>query len=268
METAVIGAGYVGLVQGAGLAALGHRVRVGESSEAKLAMLEAGQVPIYEPDLDRLVSDGTSSGLLSFHRSNVEAVRDAQVVFIAVPTPQAADGSADTTVIEAVVGEIARSLRHGTLVVMKSTVPVGSAGRFQAALDEAGAVATVLSNPEFLREGSAVADFFHPDRVVIGTRNQDAAEIMIELYRGLDAPVVVTDPVSSEMIKYGANAYLASRITFANAMANLCANRSAQTPGMCCWVWVTTAESVSISSIPVPDTAARASPRTPEPSWR
>lgn len=222
METAVIGAGYVGLVQGAGLAALGHRVRVGERSEAKLRILESGQVPIYEPDLDRLIADGLASGLLSFHRSNVEAVEHARVVFIAVPTPPAEDGSADTTIVEAVVAEIGPALQPGTLVVMKSTVPVGSAARFQDMLDEAGAGATVLSNPEFLREGSAVADFFHPDRIVVGTRSQAAAEVMIELYRGLDAPVVVTDPISSEMIKYGANAYLAARITFANAMANLC----------------------------------------------
>lgn len=222
MQTAVIGAGYVGLVQAAGLAALGHRVRVGEQSAAKLAQLEAGEVPIYEPDLDRLIAEGTSTGLLSFHGSNLEAVAGARVVFIAVPTPPSADGSADTSIVEAVVAEIGPHLDEDVLVVMKSTVPVGSAKRFQAVLDDAGASATVLSNPEFLREGSAVADFFNPDRVVIGTRDQAAAEVMIELYRGLDAPVVVTDPVSSEMIKYGANAYLASRITFANAMANLC----------------------------------------------
>lgn len=222
MQTAVIGAGYVGLVQAAGLAALGHRVKVGERSADKLAQLEAGEVPIYEPDLDRLIAEGTSTGLLSFHGSNLEAVEGARVVFIAVPTPPSADGSADTSIVEAVVDEIAANLDQDVLVVMKSTVPVGSAKRFQAALDAAGASATMLSNPEFLREGSAVADFFRPDRVVIGTRDQAAAEVMIELYRGLDAPVVVTDPVSSEMIKYGANAYLASRITFANAMANLC----------------------------------------------
>lgn len=222
MQTAVIGAGYVGLVQAAGLAALGHRVRVGERSPERLAQLEAGEVPIYEPDLDRLIAEGTATGLLSFHGSNLEAVRGARVVFVAVPTPPSADGSADTSIVEAVVGEMAPELDGGALVVMKSTVPVGSAKRFQEVLDSAGAAATVLSNPEFLREGSAVADFFHPDRIVIGTRDQAAAEVMIELYRGLDAPVVVTDPISSEMIKYGANAYLASRITFANAMANLC----------------------------------------------
>ena len=222
METAIIGAGYVGLVQAAGLAALGHRVRVGERSTERLAMLEAGEVPIYEPDLDRLISEGVASGLLSFHSANTNAVESARVVFIAVPTPPTPDGSADTTIVEAVVDEIGEALVPGALVVMKSTVPAGSAGKFQDALDAQGATATVLSNPEFLREGSAVADFFHPDRIVVGTRSQEAAEIMIELYRGLDAPVVVTDPISSEMIKYGANAYLAARITFANAMANLC----------------------------------------------
>ena len=222
MNTAVIGAGYVGLVQASGLAALGHRVRVGERDERRIGMLAAGEVPIFEPDLDRLVSEGLANGLLSFHQSNLEAVEDAEVVFIALPTPPAADGSADTSIIETVVTEIGPHLREGALVVMKSTVPVGSAQRFQEMLDATGASSTVLSNPEFLREGSAVADFFHPDRIVIGTRNKAAALKMIDLYLKLDAPVLVTDPISSEMIKYGANAYLASRITFANAMANLC----------------------------------------------
>ena len=222
MNTAVIGAGYVGLVHAAGLAALGHRVRVGERDERRIQMLSAGEVPIFEPDLDRLISEGMANGLLSFHQSNPESVTDAEVVFIALPTPPAGDGSADTSIIETVVAEIGPHLTDGALVVMKSTVPVGSASRFQSALDETGATATVLSNPEFLREGSAVVDFFHPDRIVIGTGDKPAALKMIDLYLKLDAPVVVTDPISSEMIKYGANAYLASRITFANAMANLC----------------------------------------------
>ncbi len=222
MNTAVIGAGYVGLVHAAGLAALGHRVRVGERDPGRLEMLAAGEVPIFEPDLDRLISEGMSNSLLTFHSSNLDAVDGAEIVFIALPTPPADDGSADTSIIEAVVTEIAPHLVEGALIVMKSTVPVGSAARFQAMLDAAGASAVVLSNPEFLREGSAVADFFHPDRIVIGTRDKTAALKMIDLYLKLDAPVVVTDPISSEMIKYGANAYLASRITFANAMANLC----------------------------------------------
>ncbi len=222
MQTAVIGAGYVGLVQAAGLAALGHRVRVGERDRTRIDTLRAGEVPIFEPDLDRLVSEGLANGLLTFHQSNVEAVAEAEIVFVALPTPPAADGSADTSIIEEVVTEVGPHLVSGALFVMKSTVPVGSAERFQSLLEAAGADATVLSNPEFLREGSAVADFFHPDRVVIGTRDKAAALKMIDLYLKLDAPVVVTDPISSEMIKYGANAYLAARVTFANAMANLC----------------------------------------------
>lgn len=222
MQTAVIGAGYVGLVQAAGLAALGHRVRVGERDVARIDKLRAGEIPIFEPDLDRLVSEGLANGLLTFHHSNVDAVAEAEIVFVALPTPPAADGSADTSIIEEVVKEVGPYLVSGALFVMKSTVPVGSAERFQSMLEAAGADATVLSNPEFLREGSAVADFFHPDRIVIGTRDKAAALKMIDLYLKLDAPVVVTDPISSEMIKYGANAYLAARVTFANAMANLC----------------------------------------------
>lgn len=222
MQVTVIGAGYVGLATAVGLASIGHRVRVGERDPERLAALQAGVSPIYEPDMDALLRRGLESGSLSFHASNVEVVADADVVFLAVPTPEGDGGAADTRIVEAVIDEIASSLVSGALVVMKSTVPVGSVARFQRRLEALGASATVLSNPEFLREGSAVADFLHPDRVVIGTRDQRAAEVMIELYRPLQAPVVVTDPVSSEMVKYAANAYLATRITFANAIANLC----------------------------------------------
>ena len=263
METAVIGAGYVGLVQAAGLAALGHRVRVGERSRERLAMLDAGEVPIYEPDLDRLMSEGVASGLLSFHGSNVDAVASAAVVFIAVPTPPAPDGSADTTIVEAVVDEIAPTLTNGALVVMKSTVPVGSAKRFQSALDDAGAKATVLSNPEFLREGSAVADFFHPDRIVVGTRSQEAAEVMIELYRGLDAPVVVTDPISSEMIKYGRTPTWLHE-SHSPTRWPTCASRLEQTRGTSCSAWAMTVVLASTFSIPALDTEVRVSPKTRE----
>ena len=221
MEVAVIGAGYVGLVQAAGLASLGHRVRVGENNPAKLAMLRAGETPIYEPDLDRILAEGIATGLLTFHASNPEVVESAEVVFIAVPTPQGDNGAANMSIVSAVLDEVASQLRTDALVVFKSTVPVGSVARYQRLFDERNPSVTVLSNPEFLREGSAVVDFFHPDRIVIGTNNQQAAESMMELYRGLDAPVIVTDPVSSEMVKYGSNAYLATRVTFANAMANL-----------------------------------------------
>jgi UDPglucose 6-dehydrogenase len=221
MEVAVIGAGYVGLVQAAGLASLGHRVRVGENNPEKVKLLRAGTSPIYEPDLEAILGEGLATGLLSFEASNQAVVVGAEVVFIAVPTPQGDNGAANMSIVSAVLDEIAVKLNAGTLVVFKSTVPVGSVARYQQYFDERNPGVTVLSNPEFLREGSAVSDFFHPDRIVIGSANQRAAEVMMELYRGLDAPVVVTDPISSEMVKYGSNAYLATRITFANAMANL-----------------------------------------------
>lgn len=221
MEVAVIGAGYVGLVQAAGLASLGHRVRVGEKHARKLELLKTGKSPIYEPGLERLIEEGLNTGLLSFDASNSHVVEGAQVVFVAVPTPQGNNGAADMSIVAKVLDEIVPHLQPGVLVVFKSTVPVGSVARYQQFFDDRSPGVTVLSNPEFLREGSAVSDFFHPDRIVIGTRSQTAAELMIELYRGLDAPVVVTDPISSEMVKYGSNAYLATRITFANAMANL-----------------------------------------------
>lgn len=222
MQVAVIGAGYVGLVTAAGLAYLGHTVRAGERDPRKLEMLSRGEIPFFEADLDRLVSEGMANNLLSFHAENREAVAGARVVFIALPTPPDEDGSADTSYIEAALDDVGPSLVSGAVVVLKSTVPVGSVARFQAQLDALGATAHVVSNPEFLREGSAVADFLHPDRIVVGARSQEAAEVMLELYQSLQAPVVVTDPPSSEMIKYASNAYLATRITFANAIANLC----------------------------------------------
>lgn len=222
MQVAVIGAGYVGLVTGAGLAYLGHTVRLGERDSEKLKTLEAGQVPFFEAGLEQLLSEGIEKGLMSFHADNKVAVQGARVVFIALPTPPAEDGSADTTYIEGALDDIGPVLQQDAVVVLKSTVPVGSVARFQAHVDTFGRGATVISNPEFLREGSAVGDFLHPDRIVIGTRNQEAAEVMLELYKALQAPMVVTDPPSSEMIKYASNAYLATRITFANAIANLC----------------------------------------------
>jgi UDPglucose 6-dehydrogenase len=221
MEIAVIGAGYVGLVQAAGLAALGHRVRVGENNPEKLEMLQAGRSPIYEPELESIIGEGLATGRLSFEASNEAVVTGAEIVFVAVPTPQGDNGAADMSIVSSVLDEIASRLVPDVLVVFKSTVPVGSVAKYQRFFDQRSPGVTVLSNPEFLREGSAVSDFFHPDRIVIGTTDQRAAEQMMDVYRGLDAPVVVTDPISSEMVKYGSNAYLAARVTFANAMANL-----------------------------------------------
>jgi UDPglucose 6-dehydrogenase len=221
MKIAVIGAGYVGLVTAAGLSALGHRVRVGEADATKVATLSDGEAPFFEAGLDRIVSEGVADGLLTFHTDNHVAVADAEVVLIALPTPPSADGSADLALIDQALRDLAPALDDGVVVALKSTVPVGSVARFQKTLDDLGATATVVSNPEFLREGSAVGDFFGPDRIVIGSADQDAAERLVAMYRSIQAPVLITDPESSEMIKYASNAYLATRITFANALANL-----------------------------------------------
>ncbi len=222
MNIAVIGAGYVGLVTAAGLASLGHRVKVGEADPARLAELQAGGVPLHEAGLAEVLGETAATDHLTFHADNAEAVIGARVVIIALPTPPAADGSADLAMIDAALRELADSLDPSAVVVMKSTVPVGSVARFQSLLDDLGATAHVVSNPEFLREGSAVHDFFHPDRIVIGSRSDTATAVLVKMYEGVDAPIVVTDPPSSEMIKYASNAYLATRIMFANALANLC----------------------------------------------
>ena len=222
MNIAVIGAGYVGLVTAGGLASLGHRVRVGEADAERLAQLQAGRVPLHEAGLEEVLVETTGDGRLAFHGDNTEAVSGARVVIVALPTPPSADGSADLATIEAAIDDFANGLEPGVVVVIKSTVPVGSVVKFQGHLDALGVEATVVSNPEFLREGSAVHDFFHPDRIVIGSRDQAATDTLIEMYEAIDAPIVDTDPPSSEMIKYASNAYLATRITFANAVANLC----------------------------------------------
>ncbi|MDH4309296.1 MAG: UDP-glucose/GDP-mannose dehydrogenase family protein [Acidimicrobiia bacterium] len=218
MDVAVIGGGYVGLVQAAGMAHLGHRVRVGEADPAKLEELEAGRLPIYEKGLAELMDEGRAGGRLTFHGSNVDAASTADVTFLCLPTPPGVDGAADLSVVEAVVRELAHALEAGSIVVIKSTVPVGTTSRLAKRL--AGRL-RLVGNPEFLREGSAVTDFLRPDRVVIGADDEDAAEVVASLYEGLDARVLRTDLTSAELIKYGANGYLATRLTFVNALANI-----------------------------------------------
>ena len=222
MDVAVIGAGYVGLVTATGLASLGHRVRVGEADSEKVALLNSGGVPLHETDLEDVLSAAIGAEKLTFHTDNADAVRDAEIVMIALPTPSASDGSADLSYIRDALAGMANALPAGCVVVTKSTVPVGSAEEFSGLLADVGVDVPVVSNPEFLREGSAVADFFAPDRIVIGTDNERAAEIVTEMYQDIDAPVIVTDARSAEMIKYASNAYLATRLTFANSLANVC----------------------------------------------
>jgi UDPglucose 6-dehydrogenase len=222
MNIAVIGAGYVGAVCAAGFASLGHTVRVGERDRHKVDELNAGRSPIYEQGLVELLADAKSKGTLSFHTNNLDAISGAEIVLLALPTPSASDGSADLTVVEAVLEGIAPHLGTGVVVVTKSTVPVGSAERFASILAAKGSTASVASNPEFLREGSAVTDFLEPDRIVIGADDRVTSDKVAEMYSGIAAPLVICDLKSAEMIKYASNAYLATRITFANSLASVC----------------------------------------------
>jgi UDPglucose 6-dehydrogenase len=222
MEVAVIGAGYVGLVTGAGLANLGHTVRVGESNPERVEMLRTGQVPIFEQGLPDLLSRAIERETLTFHSSNTAAIEGATLVFLCLPTPESEDGRADLSFIHAVIDELANEVGDETTFVIKSTVPPGTAASLRKRLADLGSAARLVSHPEFLREGKAVEDFLEPDRIVIGAYDEADAELVASLYRSIDTEVVVTDPTSSEMIKYANNAYLAARITFANALANVC----------------------------------------------
>jgi len=198
MNVSVIGAGYVGLVQAAGLAALGHRVVVGEIDVERVRTLEGGDSPFREPDLAELVRSGTLAGSLHFTTDNVAAIESARIVFLTLPTPEGVDGAADLSIFEGVVDEIGGKLEPGAVLVLKSTVPVGTADRVQEHLDQARAPGVlVASNPEFLAEGSAVSDFMTPSRIVIGARVKEAADLLAEVYQGLDAPMVFTDPISA-----------------------------------------------------------------------
>jgi len=225
MKIAVVGTGYVGLVTGACFADLGHDVICVDVDLDKVAKLQGGTVPIHEPGLDEVVSRGIEAGRLRFTTDLGSAVRPSTFVFICVPTPPMEDGSADLSHVEGAAADIARYIDGFKVVINKSTIPVGSYLRVERIIREkvpAQIEFAVASNPEFLREGSAVFDFMHPDRVVIGTRNDRAAGSLTELYRPLGAPLIVTEPETAEMIKYAANAFLATKISFINAIANIC----------------------------------------------
>ncbi|MGB8361955.1 MAG: UDP-glucose/GDP-mannose dehydrogenase family protein [Acidimicrobiia bacterium] len=222
MEVTIIGAGYVGLVTGAGLANLGHKVRIGEANPSRVELLESGEVPIYEQGLPDLLTRARERGTISFHTSNTAAIQDADLVFLCLPTPESPDGRADLTFVHAVIDELAREVDEDTLFVIKSTVPPGTSASLRKRLADLGSPARLVSHPEFLREGKAVEDFMEPDRIVVGAYEEADAEKVASLYRSLDTEVVMTDPTSAEMIKYANNAYLAARLTFANALANVC----------------------------------------------
>jgi UDPglucose 6-dehydrogenase len=214
---AVVGTGYVGLAAGACLAELGHRVHCSDVDGDKVRLLRAGNVDIVEPGLGELVRSGLANGRLSF--LTTPTVSDADFVFLCVPTPMAADGGADLGAVTSVVHQIRDQLPSGCVLVNKSTVPVGTAAMVSELLN--GRV-PVVSNPEFLREGSAVHDFLHPDRIVVGSDDPTAARRVAELYAALHAPVLVTSTASAELIKYAANSFLAVKLSYANAIAELC----------------------------------------------
>ncbi len=220
-----MGAGYVGLVTSACFADLGHRVACADIDARKIAQLKKGRVPIYEPGLDELVRRNLKTHRLAFTSSVRDAVRSAEIVFIAVGTPARPDGEADLSAVKAVAREIGRSLNGPKIVVNKSTVPVGMGDLVASIIrEERGGRyrCAVVSNPEFLREGSAVHDFMHPDRIVIGAGDAKASETVARLFRPLNAPIMVTDVRSAEMIKYASNAFLACKISFINEIAALC----------------------------------------------
>ncbi|MDX1448023.1 MAG: UDP-glucose/GDP-mannose dehydrogenase family protein, partial [Acidimicrobiia bacterium] len=221
MQVAVLGAGYVGLVQAGGLTSLGHHVRLGESNPTRVDELRARKVPIYEPGLAELLDRAFDNGLLSVHDSNLDAIDGADVIFLTLPTPPNGDGSADVTIVNEVVAELAPVLTGDQIVVTKSTVPVGTAASIRDYLRSVGCQARVVSNPEFLAEGSAVTDFMRAERIIIGAFEPATADLVADLYVGLPSEVVKTDPASAELVKYAANAYLATRLTFANTIANL-----------------------------------------------
>jgi UDPglucose 6-dehydrogenase len=217
---AIVGTGYVGLTTGACLAQLGHQVTCADIDADKIELLNRGEIPIVEEGLADVVAAARAAGRLEFVLGAATAAAVADVVFLCVPTPQGEDGSADLSYIQAAATEIGPSLRPGSIIVNKSTVPVGSTRVVERAVRRDDV--HVVSNPEFLREGTAVHDFLNPDRVVIGAADRTAAERVAALYDGLDVRILITDPASAETIKYAANGFLAMKISFVNAVAAMC----------------------------------------------
>ena len=228
MKIAMVGSGYVGLVSGACFADFGHEVVCVDKDPAKIARLHAGEMPIYEPGLEDLVRRNAAAGRLSFSTGLAESISGAGAVFIAVGTPsRRGDGHADLSYVFAAAEEIGAHLDHPAVVVTKSTVPVGTGDEVERILNQSGNPVrfAVASNPEFLREGAAIGDFKRPDRIVIGTEDEWARQLMREVYRPLflnNSPIQFTSRRSAELIKYAANAFLATKITFINEIADMC----------------------------------------------
>jgi UDPglucose 6-dehydrogenase len=222
----VIGTGYVGLVTGTCFADIGHQVTCLDIDQNRIDQLHQGIMPIYEPGLEQVVAQNVTAGRLNFSTDYSEALQGADFAFIAVGTPSDDDGDADMRYVKQAVMSIARHLDHPIIIVNKSTVPVGTGDWVSEIIQEMNGVNTfpfsVVSNPEFLREGSAVSDFMNPDRVVLGSTDRSAAEKVAALYEALRSPIMITDLRTAEMIKYASNAFLATRISFINEIANIC----------------------------------------------
>jgi UDPglucose 6-dehydrogenase len=225
MKLTLIGTGYVGLVTGACFAEVGHHVVCVDNDTAKVKLLQSGGIPIYEPGLEEMVKKNVASGRLTFTNSTAEGVQKSDVIFIAVPTPPQPDGSVDLSFIERVARDIAAAMTSYKIVVDKSTVPVKTGEKVTETIKRycpAKVEFDVVSNPEFLREGFAVGDLMKPDRVVIGVRSQRPVAAMKEIYTPFNAPIIVTDINSAELIKHAANSFLALKISYINAIANVC----------------------------------------------
>jgi UDPglucose 6-dehydrogenase len=225
MKLSIIGTGYVGLVTGTCFAEVGHHVICVDNDANKVKMLQAGGIPIYEPGLEELVKKNVAAGRLKFTNSTAEGVQNSDVIFIAVPTPPQADGSVDLSYIERVARDIAAAMTSYKIIVDKSTVPVKTGEKVAETIKRYCAAKVefdVVSNPEFLREGFAVGDLMNPDRVVIGVASARPAAAMKEIYTPFKAPIIVTDINSAELIKHAANSFLALKISYINAIANVC----------------------------------------------
>lgn len=225
MEVSVVGTGYVGLVTGVCLAEIGHTVTCIDIDKEKINNMKQGISPIYEPGLEKLMKKNIMSGRLTFSTSHKEGFANKEIIYIAVGTPQKPDGSADLSFIHQAARDIARNIKNDVIIVTKSTVPVGTNMHIKNIIKnnlKRPFKTEVVSNPEFLREGTAIHDFFHSDRIVIGYENGRAAKILEDIYKPLNIPIFKTDICSAEMIKYASNAFLATKISFINEMANLC----------------------------------------------
>jgi UDPglucose 6-dehydrogenase len=225
MDISIIGSGYVGLVTGACFADVGHSVICVDNDAGKIKQLQAGEVPIYEPGLEEIIHRNVSARRLRFTGNIQEAVENSQIIFIAVPTPQLPDGDVDLSFVEKVAREIAGVLTEYRVIVDKSTVPVKTGEKVAESVkryNRHGAKFDVVSNPEFLREGCAVADLMHPDRVVIGAQSEHAIDLMKKVYEPFMAPILVTDISSAELIKHCANSFLALKISYINAVSAIC----------------------------------------------